>query len=602
MAANSALNLTSLDFDTLKQNFIQFLSSQSVFKDYNFTGSNMNVLLDVLSYNTFMNAFYLNMVSSEMFLDSAQKMDSVVSHAKELNYLPRSAKSAVASISFTLDTTGCPEPFLVPEGTIFSGTNASGAYTFVTATETAYFSGNTYTDIYNTKHIVYDIENLAIQEGSYLQDSFVVDYTQPGQRYVFSNPNIDTNTLSIQVIENNGANSQYYERADNLYGVNDTSKIYFLQATFNNRFELVFGDGIFGYKPQNGAVIIARYITTSGSAGNGVEQFTLDQNLGSINGGSSGPPSIITMSGSDGGSDAESLESIKYNAPRHYQTQSRCVTTNDYEITILQNFPEIESVSVYSGGVTNTAVQYGTVFVSPSTTAGNVLSNSRKQDLITYIGGLSPVGISIQIIDPEYLYITVNSKIHCDFGATTSPTSVILNSVIQTAKSFNSSNLQAFNTAFRMSRFEQELNNSDPGILSVETTAQIYKVFNPPINIPYAMSCNLGNILTPGTIVSSLFTVGSQSFIISDKPVGVDSNGTLYLIQENTTNATQNYSKIGNVDYSTGQINIDLISYSNIFGGLKLFGTPFNQDIYCSKNTVIEIDIAGGLVFNVVNG
>ena len=414
MTANSNLNLTSLDFDTLKANFVNFLTSQSIFKDYNFTGSNLNVLLDVLSYNSYLNAFYLNMAITEMFNDSAQKLDSIISHAKELNYLPRSSRSSTASVSFTVDTIGVSNPLIIPKGTIFSGVNSNDSFTFVTDEENSYISSNTYVDGSNNQHTVYSIANLAIYEGSYVNDAFVMDYSLPTQIFTLSNPNVDTNSISV-IVQENGSNS-VYSYAENLYGLNSNSQIYFVQATSNGQYQILFGDGVFGYTPLNGDIIYVNYRTTYGSEGNGITLFNISQSIATINGGTGLNSALTTISPSIGGANAEGIESIRFNAPRHFQTQGRCVTSNDYETTVLQNFPEVENVAVFSGMIDENIVEYGTVYISPSTYSGNVLTNTRKNEIATFLNSLSPLGISVQIIDPEYMYITlIHHVIHICF-------------------------------------------------------------------------------------------------------------------------------------------------------------------------------------------
>lgn len=602
MAANSNLTLTSLDFDTLKSNLINYLSSQPEFKDYNFSGSNLNVLLDILSYNSYLNSFYLNMIASEMFLDSAQKLDSVISHAKELNYTPRSGRSAEATISFNIDTVGIEKPLIIPKGTLFSGLNSNGGFTFVTDRETTYLSSNTYV-LDNKLHTVYSVANLAIYEGSYVQDVFVMDYTQPNQIFTLSNPSIDTNSITVTVTENS-VNSEYFY-AKTLYNLNSNSEVYFLQATANQQYQVLFGDNVFGYKPLNGDIIYVKYRTTSGSDGNGVTSFNIDQDLGAINGGVVVYGSVNVNSSSVGGANSEGIESIRFNAPRFYQTQDRCITTNDYISTIIQNFPEVKYVNVFSSNIVNNAVVYGTVFISPSTYSGTVLTDSRKTDIQTFVNNLSPIGINVKIIDPDYLYVTINSTIHVDYANTTSTSAGIITNAAIAIQKYNDNNLKNFNTALRMSKLENEINNSDRGILSNETTSKIYKIFSPPLNVFYALNCKLGNKIQSGSVLSSTFISNGVQNVLTDYIENVDTgSGIIYLYQYNSTYANTNpiYTKIGTVDYATGTININQIEYNNIFGGIKIYATPSNQDIYCSDNTIIEIDTMSGLSLNTVSG
>lgn len=587
--ANSSLQLSSLDFDTLKQNFKNYLSSQSVFKDYDFEGANINVLLDVMSYNSYLNSFYLNMIASEMFLDTAQKLDSVISHAKELNYLPRSNRSSKAVVNLNIDTVGVNNPFVIPKGTVFSGTNSNGFFNFITEKEMYFLSSDK----------TYSVNNLEIFEGSYTQDSFTIDYTTENQKFILSNYEIDTNSLEITINENSV--NTIFSYAENLYNLSPISNVYFLQATSDKKYEIIFGDNIFGRKPKNGAILTANYRITSGSDGNGITLFTLDSDLGPINDGFATPNDIITVSGALSGANSEGIESIRFNAPRHYQTQGRCVTSHDFEVLVLQNYPEIQYVNVYGGEITNTEVNFGTVFISPSTFSGTVLNDTRKQDVVAYVNKLSPIGIRVKIIDPDYIYVSVFSIIHTNLATTPSTPTAIINKVTNSIKSYNDDNLKNFNTAFRLSRLEQKINESDIGILSNETTTQIYKIFSPDIGMTNIITCDLNNSIQKNSVFSSKFISGGKTFIFTDFIEGITTgNGTLYQYEQDT-NLIKNYFEIGNIDYTIGLIYINAVNYFNIFSGLKIFATSKNKDIYCKNNSIIQIDTISGLNITTVN-
>lgn len=585
--ANSSLSLTSIDFDILKQNFKNFLSSQSTFKDYDFEGSNINVLLDVLAYNTYLNSFYLNMVASEMFLDSAQKLDSVISHAKELNYLPRSKRSAKAVVSFNLETNGVTNPLVIPKGTVFSGINSNGTFNFVTSETNSYLSTNS----------TYSVSNLEIYEGFYTRETFIVDYNIEDQRFTLSDPSIDTNSLEVIVSENNSNTT--YKYADSLFGLNSNSAVYFLQGFENSTYEIIFGDDVFGKKPKNGAIVYTSYRVCNGSDGNNIDAFNLSSDVGANNGGYALASTISVISGSISGANAESISSIKFNAPRHFQTQGRCITENDYRTTVLQNFPEVKYVNVYSGEVSNTAVEFGTVYISASTYTGNELTDSRKNDIRTFINGLNPIGITAKLIDPEYLYVTVSSRIYVNFNNTTSSSATITAAAIQAAKNYNSNNLLNFNTAFRTSKLEQAINEADVGILSNETSIQIFKSFTPPLNTKFAITCILDNSIIKGSVYSSNFTTGGIEYAFSDSVEGIDTgSGKLYKIEK--TAGSSNYQEVGRVDYVNGIVTISPLEYFNIGSGVKIFATPSNKDVYCYKNTIISIDTISGLNFTIV--
>jgi hypothetical protein len=525
-----------------------------------------------------------------MFLDTAQKLDSVISHAKELNYLPRSNRSPKAVVNVSISTTGVNNPFVLPKGTVFSGTNANGFYNFVTEKEQYFLSADQN----------YNISNLEIYEGSYIQDSFIVDYSVETQRFILTNPEIDTNSLEITITENNV--NTIFSFAENLYNLKSNSAVYFLQSSADRKYEILFGDNNFGRKPKNGATLTASYRITSGSDGNGITTFTIDSDLGPINSGFAVSDSVVTVSPALSGANAEGIEAIRFNAPRHYQTQGRCVTSNDYETLVLQNYPEIEYVNVYGGEITNTEVNFGTVFISPSTFSGTVLTETRKKDIVSYVNKLSPIGIRVSIIDPDYLYLTVNSTIHTNLSNTTSSPTTILNKVTTSIKNFNDEYLKNFNTAFRLSRLEQQINESDVGILSNETYTEIYRLFSPEVNVPSIITCDLNNAIVKGSVNSSSFITAGKTFIFTDYIEGVTSgNGKLYQYEQNANLSIKNYFEIGTINYSTGLIYIGSIEYFNIFGGLKIYAMPVNKDIYCRNNTIIEIDTISSLNLITVN-
>ena len=364
--SNASISLASLDFDTLKANLKSFLSTQSAFKDYDYEGSNMNVLLDVLSYNTYMNAFYLNMAVSEMFLDSAQLRSSVVSHAKVLNYTPRSSRSSTAVVNIRIPTSNAII-LTVPKGTSFSGRNASGNYTFTTDETMTLTSGN------NT----FVANNISIYEGSYSQDAFIIDYTNETQKFTLLNAGVDTDSLMVTVVENDGQDVNQFLYASSLYGLNANSNVFFLQTDLDGRYQVVFGDNTFGRTPKNGATVLAEYRSCAGSPANGIDTFTIENDLGGINSTEiTDGVTITTIDASRNGANVETIESIRYNAPRHFQTQERVVTTQDYVDLILANFPDIESVNAYGGETISGLgdVEYGKVYVSCSTYAGNNLT------------------------------------------------------------------------------------------------------------------------------------------------------------------------------------------------------------------------------------
>ena len=602
--ANSALVLTSLDFDTLKSQLKTFLQSQSQFKDYDYEGSNMNVLLDVLSYNTYLNSFYLNMMASETFLDTAQLYSSVVSHAKELNYTPRSARSAKATISCNFITTGISNTFSIPKGTQFSGQNANGSYTFVTdRTQTITSTNN-----------VFSIATLDIYEGSYINETMIVDNTIENQRFVLSNKNIDTTSIVVTVSEDNGSIVSDFIESDTLYNLNSTSQIYFLQSTLDGYYEIVFGDGVFGRVPQNNALILVTYRVCSGSDGNGVKTFFLNKDLGAYNGGNS-TAKIVPVSASSDGAPIEDIESIRFRAPRNYQTQDRAVTVTDYKTLILNNFTEIKDVNVYGGEEVSDSVQYGKVIIVPTTFSGSNLTNQRKTDVLTYLKSKKIIGIELVVSDPDYVYIVPSVSVNVNFNDTPMTPAEIKSSVVSAISNFNKKNLQIFNNTFRFSKLVEAVDATDFSILGNQITTQIYKILEPTLGVATSLTTKFNNALVPGTLTSTQFLLNDgNTYILTDYSElnntfqrQITTNGfTVYntnpviYLKKITTNNTLTYLNAGTIDYNTGIVNIINITVIDFLNnaGISLTATPVDDDIKGTFNNIVEIDI-GSVSVNV---
>ena len=604
--ANSAINLTSLDFDSLKKSLKTYLQSQSVFKDYDFSGSNMNVLLDVLSYNTYLNSFYLNMAISESFLDTAQLRDSVISHAKELNYLPSSYKSSEALVNVSIAYSGTSNIFEIPKGTQFSGLNSNGSFIFTTDRNYVAVSSN------NT----FNFSNVAIYEGTYVSESFYVNYAIETQKFILSNPQIDIDSLTITVLNNSLSNSATYSYVDHLFDLTPNSQVYFLQAAPSNTYEVIFGDDVFGMKPINGSTVLANYRVSAGTNAGGINTFYLDQDLGPINSGHA-DATVTTTSPSSIGANTEAIESIRFRAPRAYQTQDRAVTNNDYKNLIIDNFNEIEDVSVYGGETLAGEVQYGKVFIAPSTFSGAPLTAQRKVDLLTFLNTKKVIGITPVLIDPDYLYVIANITVNVSFKDTALSPADITTAVTTAVTNFNNSYLERFNNSFKFSKFTEAVDAADPSISSNIITTQIYKIANPTLGMTQPITVNFNNRILPGTIYSTSFILDDgnsyqlvdynpnvNSFTRSEDPINfsvINTNPIVYLKQV-TVNNTQNYITAGSVDYQTGIMtikNLKVIDFLNS-SGIVTTATPYGDDIYGTYNDIVQLDI-GSLNISVVS-
>jgi hypothetical protein len=595
--ANNSISLVNLDFDTLKANLKTYLKSQAQFSDYDFDGSNMSVLLDILTYNTHLNAFYMNMAVSEMFLDSAQLRNSVISRAKELNYLPRSAKSSQAQIAVQFPQTGL-SVFSVPAGTKFTGKSGNGTFTYTTnQTQVIYPSGGYFT------------ANLSIYEGIYISDAFIVDESVEGQRFVMTNDNVDTDSLSVLVSENNGQTNTYFNVAENLYGVTSNSAIYFLQATEDTRYEVVFGDNVLGRRPLNNALVYTTYRTCSGSDADGSTNFTLDDNLGTINGlGSFINPTITVISAGSGGANAETLDSIRYNAPRHYQTQDRAVTMADFKNLVLNNFTEVKAVNVFGGESVANSVQYGKVFITPVTYSGAPLSVLEKQNIEVYLQDKCTLGIKPRVIDPDYLYLLVTSKVKYDSAATVNTPADIKSIVSNAINTYDINYLTDFDVEFKLSRLDAAINDSDPSISSNETTIVIRKDVNPDLNTDTYIDINYRNAILPGSFSSTTFISGGRSYQYTDYnplnntlsvtqvsggKVTVTNSSTNVYLKDVTLPGYESYSVAGTISYDAGSVSLNQIVVNGFVdsSSIQFSASPLNQDIMASGNDLIQIDM-----------
>lgn len=591
--ANNSISLVSLDFDTLKTQLKSYLKGQAQFSDYDFDGSNMSVLLDILTYNTHLNAFYLNMVASESFIDSAQLRSSVLSHAKALNYTPRSAVSSRATINLRFDQSGLSS-FAIPENTRFTGKNSRGTFQFLTGESMVLYPSNN----------AFTANGVVIYQGAIVSDAFVTNYAIENQRFILSNEGIDTDSLLVTVIED-GQNT-VFSKATTLFNVEATSNVYFLQAA-DTKYEIVFGDGTFGRRPKDGSVITARYRNTSGSDGNETTSFVLNDNLGALNGhGSSITPTIVTVTAGIGGANSESIEEIRYRAPRYYQAQERAVTTNDFATLITQQFQTIKNVYVYGGELATGTPQYGKVFISPVTFTGELLSFNEKGSIESFLSDKTTIGITPVVIDPDYLYIGVECEVVFDSGMTTLSAADIQSKVKDAIAAYNSASLMDFNSEFKTSRFETQIDAADPSISSNDTDITMRKRFTSAEGSTAFPTVSYKNAVVPGTITSSSFTSGGRSYQYTDynpynntfvvtqvdgRAVITNTTDTMYLMDVTSPSAIS-YSPAGTVNYESGTVTLNSIRITTFSSraGLDFYAKPVSENVVSRDNDVISID------------
>jgi len=525
------------------------------------------------------------MVASEMFLDTAQLRDSVVSHAKELNYLPRSFRSAQANVDIIITPSVTSNTVTIPARTSFTARMGSNSFNF-TVPDTIVITENS--------NGVFYANDTAIYEGSYVTDTFIKDDSVPTQRFVLTNPNVDTTSLEVTVIEDSGANTATYVQSYSLFGLNSNSQVFFVQPSENEQYEIVFGDGFTGKQPKNGSVVAVEYRVGSGELPNGADTFVNNSN---IDGHSN--VSIILNESAHSGYITETINSIKFNAPRNFQTQERAVTTNDYKTLLQREFPEIRALSVY-GGENVDPPQYGRVYIAIDNRSGLGTPDQTKAVYKSFLADKVPLSIETEFIAPSYIYLSVNSTVKYNYNATTLNPNQIRSKVISAIQNYNDVYLNDFNVQFLYSKFVTDIDNADPSIISNDTTVIPYSLLKPTLgfNSTFRISFDTKILITTPSdtahgsgadrgVYSSLFTYNNLPCQFED-----DGNGNMRII--NVSSATHSeLRKIGTINYETGEILINNVIIDSYLGsGIKLYVQPINNDISSTLKDIVKINLS----------
>jgi len=573
------------------------MKSKTQFKDYDFEGSNLNSLLDVLSYNTYMNAFYLNMIGSEMFLDSSQLRNSIVSHAKELNYIPRSRTSARAKVTFAINTGGdIPINVVIPEN-----------YTIRTTIDGINMDFTTDESItVNRSDVGYVSDSVYVYEGKIVYEFFTVDGTV---RYSLDSSNIDTNSIKVTVINSaSDTSNTIYTKADTLYGLTSNSEIYFVQGYNNDQYEIVFGDGISGKALANGNIVKVKYRSTNGELGNKAVNFAVSTAVGDT---ASYPVTVTTNISAADGSERETIESIKLNAPRHFAAQNRAVTKDDYTTLIIEKYPQIKTVNVYGGENANPP-QYGKVIVSMIPYGSfPVVSAELKSDIVAYLKTKS-ITTEPVIKDPEYMYIEIQSAVSYNPSLTAKSIQQLKSDVLSKVQSYETTYLNDFGNDLRKSRLSSMIDSADTSIVSNQTTLRAIYTIVPTKGIKQRIAFSFSNPLArplrapyivneTECIRSSLFDYFKDGvYYNSTTPQGQvtlsdDGNGFLrlyYIMYDKITDTIVQQileSNIGTVNYDTGELAFDLNPY-NYDTNIKIFAKVINDDIVVQESKYLKID------------
>ena len=611
------VNFSNLDFDQIKTSLKDYLKSNSNFTDYDFDGSNLSSILDVLAYNTYITSYNANMVANEVFIDSATLRENVVALARNIGYIPRSRKAAQATISFFIDTsniTPTPSSLTLRKGPVASTSGNFGNQSYVFCI---------LEDI--TVPIINNIatfNNLKVYQGTRLVNNFTFSSRNLNQRFILPNSGIDTDLISVLVRNNEQSTiSTKYNRQDSLFEINQDSKVFFLQEIEDERYELIFGDGIFGKKLEEGNFIEVGYITSNGDSGNGISQFTfagrITYNRNSIEYTVTSGISLLTTGLiSSGGENIEPVESIKRYAPRIYASQNRTVTANDYETLIpAKIYPETESISVF-GGEDLIPPQYGKVFISIKPRSGDFLPNLIKENIKRDLKKYAVAGIVPEILDLKYLYLEINSKIYYDTNL--APSAEYVSSIIQnnTTKYAESTELNKYGARFKYSKFLKTIDESHEAVTSNITTIQMRRDLRVVLNTFTEYQIGFGNefhinSMNGYNIKSSALRVSdiSQVVYISDIPNTNRETGSLFLFTVPSSNSnipTIVRRNIGNVNYKKGIITLNPI---NIQAGkikdgqaiVELSTTPHSNDVIGLQDLYLQLDISSSIFEMVVD-
>jgi len=593
--ASNKLSVSELDFDLIKDNLKTFLQNQTQFQDYDFEGSGFSVLLDVLSYNTHYLSYLANMTTNELYLDSADIRNNIVSLAKMIGYTPASCRAPKANIDVTLNNAS-GTVLTMNKGTVFSTTVSGITYEYVT---------NQINTITPTDGI-YKLQNLDIYEGTLVTFKYTVDSLDVDQKFVIPSANADISTLQVS-LQNSATDTttSSYTTAVGYNGVNDTTKVYFLQEGSDGKFEVYFGDGVTGVKPQDGNIVILEYIVTNKTVSNGASNFTLQGSIGGFS-----DVAITVNSASSGGTEPETNESIRFNAPLNYAAQDRAVTATDYETLIKSLYPNAQSVSAW-GGEDDETPRYGIVKIAIKPKSGSVLTQTTKNDIITQLAPYNVGSVKPDIVDPETTSILITSAIKFDAKSTTKTANTIKSEIITSITNYNTNTLQQFDSIFRYSKLTGIIDGTDPSILSNITTVKMRKNFTPTLGSSNAYSIYFRNALynphsghnsAGGGILSSTgFKIAGDT--TNEHFLDDDGQGNVrryYLVSGVKTyaNSTQ-----GTIDYDTGSITLNSLaisSISNIRGAastvIELTVTPASNDIIPVRDQIVEIDIPNSTI------
>lgn len=593
MSTNPFLSVDYTDFNRIKDNFKNYLKSQTVFQDYDFEGSNINVLLDILAYNTYYNAHYLNMVGSEMFLDSAQLKESIVSHAKELNYLPRSRKSAEAIVTFEPSfVSSNVDKLIIPETQK------------ITAIAPSTIGESLNLNFYPLEPIVllpdsqgnFISNEIKIYQGNLVEDFFdvVIENENYITEFILSSENADISTIVVDVFDSpsnlNTNIFRRYQRANSLFDLNPNSEVFFIQGYRKNRYQIYFGNDVTGKKLSTGNVVRIRYLSTLGENGNNIGNFTPFVANGITY-------EITTVTNSRYGQERETIDKIKFNAPRHFETQERAVTASDYETLVLQNFFAIQAAKAF-GGEKLTPKRYGKVAIAckPFGTEA-LINNSYKRQIEEYLK-LKNLTSEPIVVDPEYFYIEINCNVYFDKNLLKTNLRNLQTNIVNEIINLNENTFNDFGKDLYYSRLIEKINNVDESILTNDLSLRMIKIWRPTRNENSVLKFSYDNSIFNYTLLenSNLFSEFPSSFQSSsftyikrngdrvEAFLRDDSKGNIFLY-EILENGNENIiqKNIGTINYRTGAVEITA-QIADYLNEIKLYAKTLDKNILVNNN------------------
>jgi hypothetical protein len=593
--ASNKLEVSDFDFDDIKTNLKTFLRSQSEFQDYDFEGSGFAILLDILAYNTHYLGFNANMLANEMYLDSADIRKNIISLAKMLGYTPSSVRAPTASIDILVGD-GSGSSITMTKGTAFTTTIDGTTYQFINNADVVTTPVNG----------VYRFSNVTIYEGTLVTFRYTADTTDTDQRFIIPSSLVDTSTLIVKVQNSStDTTTNTYTLATGLATVQSTSKVYFLQEVEDGKFEVYFGDNVIGSSLSNGNIVILEYIVTNVEAANGASTFTASTTIGGFSN-----LTITTNSNAQGGTPAETKESVRFNAPLQYSAQNRAVTTSDYESLVQSIYPNALSISAWGGEDDETPV-YGTVKIAIKAASGSTLTTATKQSIVTQLKKYNVASVTPVIVDPETTSILLTSTVKYDEKLTTKTATTLKSDIVSILTNYNTATLQKFDGVFRYSKVTSLIDNTDTSIVSNITTIKVRKNFTPILNTSSRYDIYFRNSLynpvsgynsvNGGILESTGFKISGDStniFYLDDDGAGNIRRYRLIGSVRTYVNNTQ-----GTINYTTGQIiltSLNISSIENIRGSastvIELTVTPKSNDIVPVRDQILEIDTANSLI------